>query len=161
VKHVDLRPGLESDARAIRKGLVDFDGDDAATWAGKFGENGRVIACATTEMKNVVARMDVEQVQMNSPKAGLTVVEALGRIENNERILIYVARFGAFSEGLFAAGLDHPWAGTGEAFTGNRRECGKNSGRRDAITSAKFLGERAASGFDRNGFEGLHRVGRH
>ena len=34
---------------------------------------------------------------MNGPQAGLTVVQALGRVENDERILIDVARV-AFSE---------------------------------------------------------------
>ena len=75
----DLRPGLERDAGAVREGLVDFDGDDVATRADKLGENGRVIACATTEMKDVVAGMDVKQIQVNCPEARLAIVQALGR----------------------------------------------------------------------------------
>ena len=40
---------------------------------------------------------------MKGPEAGLAVVEALGRVEHDERILIDVARVGVFSEGLCAA----------------------------------------------------------
>ena len=63
----DLRPGLERDAGTIGESLVDFDGDDAAVRADKFGEDGRVIAGATAEMKNVVAGMNVEQAQDEWP----------------------------------------------------------------------------------------------
>ena len=117
--HGDLRPGLERDAGAVREGLVDFDGDDVATRADKLGENGRVIACATTEMKDVVAGMDVKQIQVNCPEARLAIVQALGRIEDDKGILVNVARVGAFSEGLCAADLDQPWAGTDEVLAGN------------------------------------------
>ena len=144
----DLRPGLERDAGAVREGLVDFDGDDVATRADKLGENGRVIACATTEMKDVVAGMDVKQIQVNCPEARLAIVQALGRIEDDKGILVNVARVGAFSEGLCAADLDQPWAGTDEALAGNGGECGKNGGRGDAVDPAQFLGERAPYGFD-------------
>ena len=144
----DLEPGLERDPGTGCEAFVDFDGDDAAMRADNLGEDGRVVACATTKMKDVIARMDVEQAQMKCPKTGLTIVEALGRVENNERVLVNIPRICAFSEGLCAADLDHPWAGADEAFAGNGGECGKNGGRGDAIGPAQFLGERAPRGFD-------------
>ena len=59
----DLRPQLERNASAIGEDLVNFDGDNAAVRADKFSENGRIIASATAEMKNVVSGMNVEQAQ--------------------------------------------------------------------------------------------------
>lgn len=94
-------------------------------------------------MKGVVAGINVEQTQIKSPEAGLAVVEPLGCVENDERVLIYVLGIGAFSEGLCAADLDHPWAGADEAFAGNGGERGKNGGRGDAIGPAQVFGERA------------------
>lgn len=132
----DLWPGFESGASAIREGRVDFDGDDAATRADKLAENGCVIAGATTKMNDVIAGMNVEQAQMKCPKAGLTIVQTLGRVENDKRILVHVARVGTFNEGLFAARLDHPWAGADKAFAGNGGECGTNARRGDAICPA-------------------------
>ena len=102
----NLGPGLERDARAVCEGFVDFDSDDEAVRAHKLGEDSRVIARAATEMKDVVAGMNVEKTEMNSPKAGLAVVEALGRVENDERIFVEVASVCGFSKGLCAAGLD-------------------------------------------------------
>jgi hypothetical protein len=99
-------------------------------------------------MKDVVAGMNVEQAKMKSPKAGLAIVEVLGRVQNDERVLIYVSGIGAFSEGLCTADLDHPWAGTDEMFAKNGGECGENGGRGDAIGPAQFLGERAPRGFE-------------
>lgn len=125
----DLRPGFERDARAVREGLIDFDGDDAAMGAHKLGENGRVITSAAAKMKDVVTGTNIEKAQMESPKAGLTVVEALCGIENNERVLVNIPRICAFSKGLCPADLDHPWAGADEALAGNGRERGTNGGR--------------------------------
>ena len=94
----DLRPGLERDARAGRERFVDFDGDDAAVRAGELGEDGGVIAGAAAEMKNAIAGVNVEQAEMKGPQAGLAVVQALGRVENDQRIAIDVAGIGALSE---------------------------------------------------------------
>jgi len=148
MKHDHLRPGLERDAGSIREDLVDFEGDDVATRADKLGENGRVIACATTEMKNVVAGMDVKQVQVNCPEARLAIVETLGRIENDKRVSVEVTRIGAFSEGLCAAGLNHPRSDAGEALAWNGGERSKDCRRGNAVDPAQFFGERAPYGFD-------------
>src|ERR1700690_4174411 len=83
----DLWPGLERDARTGGEAFVDFDGDDISLRAGELGENGGVIARAATEMKDVVARLDVEQAEVRGPKAGLAVIQALGRVEHDEGIL--------------------------------------------------------------------------
>ena len=64
----DLGPRLERDAGTGRESLVDFDGDDVALRAVKLGEDRRVIAGAATEMKNVVAGMNVEQAQDERPR---------------------------------------------------------------------------------------------
>ena len=39
-------------------------------------------------MKNAIAGTDVEQAQMNGPKAGLAVVQALSLVEHDERIAV-------------------------------------------------------------------------
>src|SRR5208282_1771288 len=84
----DLRPRLERDPGAICEGFINFDGDYAAGRAHKFGEDSRVVASATTEMKDRIARLNIEQAQVKRPKAGLPVVQVLVRVKNNKRILV-------------------------------------------------------------------------
>jgi hypothetical protein len=147
----DLRPGLERDARTGGEAFVDFDGDDISPRAGKLGENGGVIARAATEMKDVVAGVDVEQAEVRGPKAGLAVIQALGRVEHDEGILIDVSGLVAFSEVLCAAGLNHPRTEANETFAGHGGEGAENSGRGDVVDAAQLFGVEEPRGFDRIG----------
>src|ERR1700733_11287802 len=98
----DLRPGLKRDARTNGECFVNFDGDDFALRAGQFGKDGGVVAGAATKMKKAVAGVDVKQAEVEGPEAGLAIVQALGRVENNESVAIDIARIVAFSEQLRA-----------------------------------------------------------
>ena len=119
MSNCDLRPGLERDARAGSECRVDFDGDDFSLRAGELGKDGGVIAGAATQVKNVVAGSDVEQAEVKCPEAGLTIVQMFGRVEHDERIAIDIARIGAFSKVLRAAGLNHPRTGTNKTLAGH------------------------------------------
>ena len=144
-------PPYQRDARTRGERFVDFDGDDISLRAGKLGEDGGVIAGAATKMKDVIAGPDVEQAKMKCPEARLTIVQVLGRVEHNERILIDIARIVAFSEVLCAAGLNHPRTGANETFAGHGGEGAENGGRGDVVDAAQFLGVKMPRGFDRIG----------
>lgn len=119
VDNGDLRPEFERDAGSSRERCVDFDSDDLSLRAGEFGEYGGVIARAATKMKNMIAGVNVEHAEMKCPEAGLTIVQALGRVKHNECILVDVLGIGAFGEVLCAAGLNHPRAGSNETLAGH------------------------------------------
>ena len=157
---VSLWPGLKRDARTGGERWVDFDGDDISLRAGELGEDGGVIARAAAEMKDAIAGADVEQAEVKGPQAGLAVVQALGRVEHNECILIDVLGIGAFSEPLRAAGLNHPRTGANETFAGHGGEGAENGGRGDVVDAAQFLGVKMPRGFDRIGRCRLHCVDR-
>ncbi len=151
VGHCDLRPGLERNAGTGGEAFVDFDGDDFSVRAGELGEDGGVIARAATKMKDAIAGADVEQDEMKCPEAGLTVVQAFGRIEDDEGIAIDVLRIGALSEPLGATGLNHPRTGANETLAGHGGEGAENGGRGDVIDAAQFRGIETPCGFDRIG----------
>lgn len=144
----DLGPWLQSHPSPGCESLVNFDCDDVAMPTNKLCEDGRVIPRSATKMKNRIAGMNVKQAEMKSPKAGLTVVDAPGGIENDQRIPVEIVRIDGFSEGLRAAVLDRPRRVAREALPRNGGERGKNGWRRDTVKPAEFLGEKAPRGFD-------------
>jgi len=151
VDNGDLGPGLERDARAGREGFVDFDSDYLSLRAGKLCKNGGVIARPATEMKNMIAGANVEQAEMKCPQTGLSIVQALGRVEHDEGVTIDIAWIGAFGEVLCAAGLNHPGTGANEALAEHGGEGVQNGRRGDVIDAAQFLGIEMPRGFDRIG----------
>lgn len=126
MKDVDLRPRRQRDSSAVCEGFVDLDGGYATMRTDKFGEDGRIVAGATTKMKNRISRLNVEQAQVKCPKAGLPIVQVFIRIQHDKRVFVKFARIRAFSEGLRAANLDQPRARPCESFAGHGRKCSQN-----------------------------------
>lgn len=148
VEHGYLRPGFERGARTGREAFFDVDCGDFARRAGEFGEDGRVVTGAAAEMKNAIAGLNAEQVEMNGPQAGLAVVQMLGFVEHDERVAVNVGGVGVGGEAIAAAALNYPGAGPHEAFARHGCEGGEDGRRGDAVEAAQLFGVRAPRGFD-------------
>ena len=154
VEHRNLRPWLERFARASCEARLDLDSGDFAGGTCELSEKGRVVASAASEVEDLVAGLNAERFEVNSPQAGLTVVEVLRFIEHNKSIAVdpHGVRIGSYV--AFAIALNDPWSWPHEALPRNGGECGEDGRRRDAVTPGDLLGIEAASGFDRFGHSG-------
>ena len=86
--------------------------------------------------------------------------QALGLVENDERVAIDLPGVGTFREPVSATALNEPRAGTDEALARHGGKGGEDGGRGDVVGAAQLLRIHAPRGFDRIGHGRLHRADR-
>jgi hypothetical protein len=88
MEHRDLWPRLERKASAGRKTVFNFNRCNFAVGAGELSQDGRVVAGAASEVENLFSGLNAKRFQVNCPETGLTIVEVLRFVENNECIVV-------------------------------------------------------------------------
>lgn len=122
---LDLRPGREIVLGAFGQVAVMLDRGHASFGADHLRQDRSVVAGAGTDLQHALAMLDVQLIEQSGPQAGLAVVEAAHRIDDDQNIMVEAARIVVVGE-VGVVGPDRrqyaPGPGAEEALAGNHRK---------------------------------------